>query len=175
MKLPSLAIAIALSATALSGAAVAQTVSPDAEIVVSAKYQRDWDKGHKLEAEGLRDLERAQNDLIKYSADVVEAQNKRSSSASRGDNAEQKFRSLTAQTPVFTSGRDAERWAKKVETAAQDWAKYDNRRADGDGDFKKAVDRQEKAEEAVAKAEAHIAKGRQMKAEAERRSMLAVR
>lgn len=163
------AFAFAASVAVLPAAASAQAEAAP-QIVVSAKYQKDWDKGHEMEAKGLAELEKAKRDLIKHSADVVEAQNKRTSAGAQGMNAEEKFRALTQPVPVFTSPDEAARWARQVDDVAKEWAKYSDRQGDGAKAFEKSVERQNKAQAAVNKAEARIERGRAMKAEAERLS-----
>ncbi|QUL38359.1 hypothetical protein [Erythrobacter sp. JK5] len=166
MKVFLIAGGLALSALAVPQAAFAQQDQAAAGIVVTGKFQKDWDRGHKLEAEGLRDLQSAQRDLVEYSADVVNAQDLRETSRSRADNARQALESLTAR-PFFSSADEAHKWSKQVESAAADWAKYDERSDKGAKDFEKAQSRQQKAQEAVDKAQAKIDKGRGMKADAE--------
>lgn len=166
-------IAYAAITLALVGAPVvvsAQDPNPASPIVVTGKYQKDWDKGSKLEADGLKDLDGSKRDLVKYSAEVVNAQNKRDNSRSRADNARETFESLTAR-PYFSDPDDARKWAKQVESAASDWAKYNARQDDGAKELKKAQSRQADAQEAVDKAQAKIDKGRTMMAEAERASL----
>lgn len=164
-------ISAAAAFTLASGPiASAQETTDPSPIVVMAKYQGDWDKGSKLEAEGLAALEVAQRDLVKYSAEVANAQDKRDSSQSRAENARQAFQSLTAR-PYFSDPNDARDWARQVQGAAADWAKYDARQGDGANELRKAQKRQAGAQEAVAKAQSRIEKGRSLMAEAERSSI----
>lgn len=164
-------LGIVLGMLALTTPASAQQeVTPT--VIVAPQYERDWNKGSKLEADGLRDLEKAKKDLVRYSADVVDAQNKRDSSRARAENAASEFRKLTASQSYFSDVEEAARWARQVEKAAAEWAKYDDRRGDGRDELESASKKQRRAQEAVDKAQAKIDRGRTMKAEAERLSML---
>jgi hypothetical protein len=153
----------------------AQQTTVAAPIVVTAKYMKDWTKGSKMEAEGLKDLEKAKNNLVGYAADVVEAQNKRDSSQARGDNASAEFRRLTANPIYFADGEEAARWAKQVDKAASEWAKFAERGTDGRDDLDSAMSKQNKAQAAVDKAQNKVDRGRTMKIEAERLSGPSVR
>lgn len=166
------AAGLVLAATAMPVTAIAQDTMSAPTIVVTGKYQKDWDKGSKLEAQGIKELEKAKKALIGYSADVVNAQNKRDSSRARSENASAEFRKLTASPTYFSDAAEASRWARQVEKAAAEWAKYDDRRGDGRAELDKAMKKQSKAQAAVDKAQAKIDRGRTMKAEAERLSML---
>ncbi len=170
------AASLCLPALMVPGAANAQTANPSASanspIVVTAKHQKNWDKGSKLEAEGLKDLEKAKNGLVGFSADVVEAQNKRDSSRARGENAAAEFRRLLASQTYFSDADEAERWAKQVEKSASEWAKYDGRRLDGRKELDKGMSKQNKAQAAVDKAQNKVDRGRAMKREAERLSSM---
>ena len=168
------AAGLILAATALPPMALAQDALPAPELIVTGKYQSAWDKGSKLEAQGLKELEKAKQDLIRYSADVVSAQNKRDTSRARSDNASAEFRKLVNNSGYFTDAAEAARWARQVEKAAAEWAKYDDRRGDGRADLGEATKRQAKAQAAVDKAQAKVDRGRTMKAEAERLSRLAL-
>lgn len=166
------AAGLVLAATAMPVVAVAQDALPTPTIVVTGKYQETWDKGSELEAQGLRDLERAKKDLARYSADVVDAQNKRDGSRAQSDNASAEFRKLTASITYFSDAGEASRWARQVDMAASQWAKHDDRRGDGRKDLDKAMKKQRQAQEAVDKAQATVDRGRTMKTEAERLSSL---
>ena len=141
--------------------------SPD--IVVTAEHQRNWDRGNRMEADGLRDMQKARESLVRYSADVVDAQDKRDTSASRAQNARDAFENLTAR-PFFTDAEEARDWAKQVEEAASDWERFEERSAEGARDLTRAQRRQATAQEDVEKAQAKIDEGRAMMAEAERLS-----
>ena len=138
-------------------------------IVVTAEHQRDWDRGNRLEADGLRDMQKAQRDLVRYSADVVEAQDKRDTSASRARNAREAFDTLTAR-PLFTDSAEARDWAKRVEESASDWERFEERSAEGARELERAQRRQANAQEDVEKAQKKIDEGRAMMADAERLS-----
>lgn len=170
MKRFLIASAAAVLVTSVPTAVMAQEPAAQNPIIVNAKEQRKWDKGSKLEADGLAKLQSARTDLIKASAKVVEAQNKRDSSLARSTNASVKFDSLTAQPPQFTDPKDAADWAKEVEKAASEWAKYADRQGDGSKDLEKAMKGQDKAQKDVASAEKKIEEGRAMMAKAEQAS-----
>ncbi len=143
--------------------------SATAEIIVSAEHQRTWDRGNRMEADGLRDLERARRDLVRYSADVVTAQDKRDTSLSRALNARQAFENLTVRAN-FTSGDDAKDWAKQVEELASDWDRFESRSSEGVRELDRALRRQANAQEAVDDAQAQVDEGLAMKSDAERAS-----
>lgn len=161
---------LALAIAGMPAVALAQETDSASAIVVTAKHQGLWDKGSKLEAKGLKELEAAKKKLISYSADVVDAQNKRDSSRSRAENASDEFRKLTSSVTYFSDPQEAARWARQVDKAATEWAKFDDRRGDGRQDLDKGVTRQRDAQKAVDKAQATVDRGRTMKAEAERLS-----
>lgn len=165
------ATGLALAALAAPQVVAAQDRQPQQEILVTGKYKKDWDKGNKLEAEGLKELQEAKRELVKYSAAVVNAQDLRDTSRERAENARAAFESLVAR-PYFSSSKEALSWARQVERAAADWAKFDERSEEGAKDLKKAQERQEKAQKAYDKAQAKIDKGRAMKLEAEQASRL---
>ncbi|MEL7453750.1 MAG: hypothetical protein AAGJ50_10310 [Pseudomonadota bacterium] len=169
MKTFLVASILAMASIAAPQVAIAQTDRTTASIVVSGEFQKDWDKGSRLEAEGLRDMQSARRDLVKFSANVVNAQDLRDTSQSRSDNARETLESLTAN-PFFNDGTDARKWAKRVENAASDWEKYEERREKGAKDLRKAQKRQNDAQKAVDNAQAKINKGRALKSEAERAS-----
>lgn len=154
--------------------AIAQDNRARTEILVTGKYQKDWDKGNKVEAEGLAEMESAKRELVKHSAALVNAQNLRNTSLERAANARAQFENLT-QRQYFTDPKDALSWAKDVEKAAANWLRFEKRTDEGASDLKKAQDRQESAQSAIDKAQAKIDKGRQLKLEAERASKLSVR
>ena len=176
MKALIAAASLALPALLVPGIANAQPANSAASasmpIVVTAKHKKNWDKGSKMEADGLKELEKAKNNLVGYSADVVEAQNKRDSSRARGENAATEFRRLTTSQSYFSDPAEAARWAKQVEKAASEWAKYDDRRLDGREDLDKGMSRQSKAQASVDKAQNKVDRGRAMKREAERLSSM---
>ncbi|GMN04313.1 hypothetical protein [Erythrobacter sp. MTPC3] len=169
MKTFVIASGLALASLAAPQVAFAQDQQTGAEIIVSAEHQRAWDRGNSREAEGLRDLQGAQRDLVRYSAAVVEAQDKRDTSRDRADNARQSFESLTAR-PFFTDPGDARDWAKQVEETAKDWERFEERSEEGARELSRVQRRQANAQEAVDKAQAKIDEGRAMMADAERAS-----
>lgn len=168
MKSLFFAITITL-AMSLATPGLAQSAAT-APIVVSGKYQRDWQRGSQMEAEGLKELEAAQKDQVSASADVVNAQNGRDSSQQRASNAAEEFRRLTAATPPLTSSRDALRWADDVQKAAKNWSRFDSRGNGRSEDLGENMKSQRQAQQALAKAEAKIARGRETMVEAQRRS-----
>lgn len=169
MKTFVIATGLALASLAAPQVAVAQDQPTAAEIIVSGEHQRDWDRGNRAEAEGLRDLQSAQRDLVRYSAAVVEAQDKRDTSRSRADNAREAFESLTAR-PFFSEAGEARVWAKQVEETAKNWERFEERSEEGARELRRAQRRQANAQEAVDKAQTQIEEGRALMAEAERAS-----
>lgn len=150
--------------------ALAQSPAANSGIVVTGKYQNQWEKGNRLEAEGLRDLEEAQRDLKRASGDVNDARNRMNNSQERGGKAEAEFRSLTERPEKFTDPDDALRWAKQVEEAARDWERSAERGDDREDSLDDESKQQRKAQKAVDKAQKKIASGRKMMAEAQRLS-----
>lgn len=171
--LASVAIGALLSSAALPAAVLAEEAPAVTQIVVTGKHQKQWNRGSELERKGLDARAKAQRDLAEANRDVIDAQNKRNSNQGKAENASGDFRQLTAVMPVFTSGDEAARWARQVEQAASRWAKADNRGDDGARELRKAMRAQSKAQAAVDKAQAQIDKGQALKAEAERRSLMA--
>ncbi|MGB3472547.1 MAG: hypothetical protein WBA51_17165 [Erythrobacter sp.] len=171
MKNILLASGLAFAAFSVPTMSVAQDTAGEPNIVVSAEHQRDWDRGNRLEAEGLSDLQKAQRDLVRYSADVVNAQDLRDTSVSRAQNAREAFENLTAR-PFFSDPAEALKWAKQVEKVAGDWRKYDRDGDTGVNDLERSQNRQARAQEQVDKAQAKIDEGRAMKNDAERASQL---
>lgn len=157
--------------TALPVVAHAQTSALQTEIVVTAKHQKLWDKGVKLEEKGLASLVKAERDLNEASRDVLDGQSKRDAAQSKIANASAEFRQLTMNVPQSGDPKEAAKWADRVSDAADSWAKNDNRQNDGQSDLTKAMKKQAKAQEAVEKAQSDISKGLSMKAEAQQRSM----
>ncbi|MEM7688072.1 MAG: hypothetical protein AAF291_03540 [Pseudomonadota bacterium] len=170
MKTIIIATGLALASLATPQMAFAQEEAPATQIIVAGQYQKSWDRGHKLEAEGLTEMQKAKRDLVKHSAAVVNAQDLRDTSQSRADNAREAFESLTAR-PFFSDAEDARKWAKQVESAASNWEKYTGHSERGAKDLLKAQGRQADAQAAVEKAQAKIDRGLAMKADAERASL----
>lgn len=160
---------LAVMALAAPQIAIAENTGTTPTIVVTAEHQRDWDRGNRIEADGLQDLQRAQRDLVRFSAAVVEAQDKRDTSRSRAQNAREAFENLTAR-PFFSDAEQAREWAKRVEETASDWERYEERSAEGARELTRAQRRQSDAQEAVDKAQAKVDEGRALMAEAERAS-----
>lgn len=170
MKLLMAASGLVLATLTLPPAALAQADAPQGTIVVTAENQHDWDRGNELEAKGLRDLQKANRELVKQSAAVVTAQELRDTSRSRADNARQAFENLTAR-PFFSSPKDAWRWSKQVEATAKDWERFSERGDNAARDLAKAQERQGKAQEQVDKAQRRVDEGRATMAAAERASI----
>lgn len=167
----------ALIVAGLSIAAATMPISANAQddgqvpsIVVTAENQDRWADGSRIEADGLRNLERAHTRLIDSSARVVNAQNMRDSALARSENALSEFRRLTTNMTEFVDPREAVRWARQVQSSADDWRRFESRHAEGLEDFEDAVEAQTNAQRDVDQAQAKIDRGRAMKAEAERRS-----
>lgn len=152
----------------------AQQSQAQSAITVTAEFQRDWERGSRLEAEGLEELARAQRELVRRSAEVVNLRNRRDTAAERAENARRTFERLTANT-VFADPREARRWAQELERAARDWEENTKRRDEADRDLERALRRQTDAQAAVAEAQAKIDEGRAMMAMAERASAAGAR
>lgn len=170
MKLLMAASGLVLATLTLPQVAMAQSNAPQSTIVVTAENQRDWNRGNELEAKGLRDLQEANRNLVRHSADVVTAQEMRDTSRSRADNARQAFENLTAR-PFFSDPEDARRWAQQVESTAKDWERFTDRGNDADRNLRRAQSRQERAQEQVDRAQQRVDEGRAMMASAERASV----
>lgn len=143
--------------------------APSDVIVVSAEFQRDWDRGSKLEAEGLADLGKAERDLIRYSADVVTSQNSRDTNEAQASNARRNFEAQLTQSN-FMTGKEARDWAQGLESVAKDWEKYSDTMENASKDLERALNRQSKAQNAVQEAQAKVDRGRAMMRSAERES-----
>lgn len=174
MKLLMAASGLVLATLTVPQVALAQTdasqSTPESTIVVTAENQREWNRGNEMEAKGLRDLQEANRNLVRHSADVVTAQETRNTSRDRADNARQAFENLTAR-PFFSNPKDARRWSQQVESTAKDWERFTERGDNASRDLQKAQDRQEKAQEQVDKAQRRVDEGRAMMVAAERASV----
>ena len=73
MKTFLIAGGLAVAALAAPQIAMASERASVPTIVVTAEHQRNWDRGNRMEADGLRDMQKARGDLVRYSADVVDA------------------------------------------------------------------------------------------------------
>lgn len=168
--------ALTLPLSALPLAAQAQDGAVGAAqsdtIVVSADFQRDWNRGSKLEAEGLAELGKSERDLIRYSADVVTSQNTRDTNEAQADNARRNFEAQLVQTN-FMTGKEARDWAKGLEDVAKDWEKYTDTMEDVSKNLERALNRQSDAQNEVQKAQAKVDRGRAMMRSAERESQAA--
>ncbi|XUU59527.1 hypothetical protein ACRAQ6_08015 [Erythrobacter sp. HA6-11] len=167
MKTAWIAAGIALSALSAPTYASERSATAESTIIVSGQFQKDWQRGSTLEAEGLKAMEKARKELVKHSADVVEAQTKRDLANQRAANARASFEALTVNGSVSATSKDAHRWAKQVEEAASEWEKQEERGSDGSKDLEKALKKQTKAQAAVDKAQAKVDLGRKLKADAE--------
>ena len=166
MKTFLIAGAVALATVVAPHGAFAQDTAVAGDIIVTGQYERDWNRGNVLEAQGLKDLQKAQRELVKYSAAVVNAQDLRDTSQERADNARASFEKLTSR-PFIGAAEEARKWAKQVEAAASDWEKFEARRDEGADDLRKAQKRQVKAQTSVDQAQAKVDEGKAMKAHAE--------
>lgn len=162
-----------LAGTALPATAQAQETVAAKQIVVTGKHKTTWEEGSALERKGLTARADAQRDLAKANRDVIDAQTKRDTNREKAENAAEDFRQLTATMPNLTDASEASAWAKKVDDAADRWAKADRRGDGGSKDLRKAMKEQTKAQSAVKKAQAMIDKGGAMKADAEQLSLAA--
>ena len=168
------ATSLLLASAAIPSVALAQEEMAVTEnIVVTAKFQRDWDKGSGMVTNGLRQMEKAKTRLISASADVVNAQNKRESALAQADNAAAIFRNITTNMPYFADAQEAKLWSQQVTKSATEWARFDAQRDAGASAFDKASKSQAQAQAAVDKAQARIDQGRAMMANAEQLSALA--
>lgn len=163
-------IAAGAALLSLTAPVLAQPMAAGSSIVVTGKHQQDWQRGNTLEAEGLKALEKARKELVKHSADVVDAETKRDVSSQRAANARGQFESLTKVGAASPSAKDSQRWAKQVEEAASAWAKHEERGAEGSKALTKAMKRQSKAQASVDEAQAKVDLGRRLMADAERNS-----
>lgn len=165
------ALALPLSAQAQDQTGAAVATQSDT-IVVTAEFQRDWDRGSKLEAEGLADLGKAERNLIRYSADVVNSQNTRDTNEAQASNARRNFEAQLTQTN-FMTGKEARIWANSLESVAEDWEEYSDTMEDASKDLERALKRQSDAQNEVQKAQAKVDRGRGMMRSAERESQAA--
>ncbi|MFC4293212.1 hypothetical protein ACFOWX_12375 [Sphingorhabdus arenilitoris] len=152
--------------------AVAQQDESAPAIVVTAKLQKQWDKGSQLELKGLKERAKAEKALADANRDVIAAQSKRDNSRAIGNNAKDEFLKLTSPVPYFADADEAARWARQVDKVAGEWAKHDDRRLDGRADLEKAQKKQAKAQSALAKAQSDVDQGRSLKLDAEQRSQI---
>lgn len=166
-----LPLALPLAAQAQDQAASAGTAQTDT-IVVSAEFQRDWDRGSKLEAEGLADLGKSERNLIRHSADVVTSQNTRDTNEAQASNARRNFEAQLTQTN-FMTGKEARDWANGLEKVAKDWEKYSDTMEGASKNLERALSRQSKAQNEVQEAQAKVDRGRTMMRSAERESQAA--
>ena len=113
MKIFATMLGLGLASMAWTMPASAQLADAEDTIVVTAEYQRDWDRGARREAEGLRDMEEARRDLVKYSAELVSAQDAQESARNRAENARAQFGALRARE-VFVSPDEARSWAQDI-------------------------------------------------------------
>lgn len=164
------AVSLALATTAMPFVAAAQDSAQEQPIVVTGKYQSDWDKGSALEAEGLTELQKAQQALVKSSADVVNSQNARDSAQAQALNSRSEFQALVSQAMSITDPDRARDYGKEINKFAKAWENYNDRVQSSTGDLDKASKSQRKAQAAVDKAQTKVDRGRAMMADAERLS-----
>ena len=168
MKFPIISVAIMMAVASVSGAAVAQQNASTAPASVTAENQRDWNRGSRLEADGLKELGEAEQVLVRRSADVVNLENQRDSATSQAMNAKRAFDTLRAQ-PEIIDPDQARTWAQDVADAAKSWEDFDDR-VQSSSSLESASRRLVSAQEDVAKAQEKVNRGRVMMAAAERLS-----
>lgn len=136
------------------------------QIVVSGEHQRDWDRGNRLEAEGLNELAGAERTLVQRSAAVVNAENARNTARQRAENARQSLENLR-QREVLADPDEARRWAQSVKSAAEEWEHQDDQVRTHARSLERAIKRQATARDAVSQAQAKIDRGRALMHSAE--------
>ncbi|MBU0876525.1 MAG: hypothetical protein KKB61_11275 [Alphaproteobacteria bacterium] len=161
------AMGFALATTAMPAIAVSQESAAEQAIVVAGKYQSGWSKGSKLEAEGLMAHKEAKKDLIRYSADVVEARNARDAAQARSQNARVEFHSLVSQAMTISDPDRARDYGQNIKKFAEEWENFNDRVRSAEKDLDKASKKQRKAQAAVEKARAKVDRGQAMMTEAE--------
>lgn len=172
MKSTFVAISLALATTAMPAVAIAQESELEQTIVVTGKYQSDWNKGSRLEAKGLAELQKAQQALVKYSADVVNAQNARDAAQSQALNARSEFQKLVSQAMSITDPDRARDYGEDINKFAKAWENYNDRVNGSTKDLDKASKAQRKAQAAVDKAQASVERGQALMADAVRLSQV---
>jgi hypothetical protein len=114
-------LAMSLGLATLSTFAVSQAPT------ISEQHRSGWEEGSRQEAQGLKDLQKSQKALTRANERVLEAQKKRDNSRVNSDRASAEFQRLVRSMPQFTDPSIAESWAREVNTAAADWAKFEGR------------------------------------------------
>lgn len=170
--LATLATGALLATAAMPITTFAQDTLGTEPIVVTGKHQKLWDRGTALEREGQNNLSKAQENLAEANRDVLDAQEKRDNNRDKADGASNDFRQLTSTMPIFTTGKEAARWAKQIGDAAKIWERSSVRSGDGAKDLRDAMRDQSKAQESVDKAQTKIDRGRVMMADAQRQSLV---
>ena len=156
LKTATLSVAAALLASAAAAPAPALAQS----IELSSKDQKRLDKARENERDAMKDLEDARADLKDANEDVLEAQRRREKGSDKADDGREEFERLTANVPVFTSAKQARKWADEVDDAASRWASGASKGTDGQGDLRDAMKKQSKAQRAVDGAQADLMKAR---------------
>ncbi len=164
------AVSLALATTTMPTGAVAQDSAQAQPIVVTGKYQSDWNKGSGLEAQGLAERQEAQKALVKYSADVVNAQNARDAAQAQALNARSEFQTLVSQAMSITDPDRARDYGQEISKFAMAWENFNDRAQASKNDLDKASKKQRKAQAAVDKAQSKIDRGQEMMADAKRLS-----
>lgn len=168
------AVSLTLASTAMPAVVVAQDgaseQTAETTIVVTGKYQDDWDKGNKLKAEGVIALEEAQKDLDRYNAEVAAAQNARDTAQSRAINARSEFHSLASRAVSISDPDKARRLGQDLKKFGERWEDLNDTVRSAQKDLDKVSKKQRKAQAAVDKAQAKVDRGEAMMAEAERLS-----
>lgn len=158
------AVSLALATTAMPAVPFAQESAPEQPIVVTGKYQSDWNKGSALEAQGLAELQKAQQALVKSSADVVNSQNARDAAQAQALNSRSEFQALVSQATSITDPDRARDYGKDINKFAKAWENYNDRVGISTKDLDKASKAQRKAQAAVDKAQAKVDRGRALAA-----------
>lgn len=163
-------VSLALATTAMPFVAAAQDSAQEQPIVVTGKYQSDWNKGSSLQAQGLTELQESQKSLVKFSADVVNAQNARDAAQAQALNSRSEFQTLVSQAMSITDPDRARNYGKEINNFAKAWENYNDRVQASTSDLDKASKEQRKAQAAVDKAQTKVDRGRAMMTDAERLS-----
>lgn len=164
------AVCLALASTAMPTIAAAQNSTAAPTIVVTGKYQSDWNKGNQLEADGIVESEKANQDLERYNAELVRAQSARDTAQSRSINARSEFHSLASKATSISDPDRARDLGQEMTKFGNKWEDLNDTVRSAENDISKASKKQRKAQAAVDKAQTKIDRGQAMKAEAKRQS-----
>ena len=142
----------------------------DPTIIVTGKYLAQWENAKADEQKALEKLEEAQKKLNEANGEILKQDKDRSKDSEQAKRAEERFRDLTVNMPVFASAKDAKKWAGKVDDAADDWDDAVGDRRDHQKNLRSAMKDQSKYQVRVEKAQSEIDKARAKMAKAERQS-----